>query len=184
MIDVTSIYGINVERFGYIFCYIKQKNVNILIGRMFEQENDAGERQYVYEIYQDAISDELLYYIVLPGIDLTTRETVYIRSGETPYFVECSVPPRRRGDVKRFLGYMKMEYYDEFEYMLRSRAITHHTNCYLGRTPVDFFDNPYKAMMDRDFWFDNLPNLNETPENVFHRAERVFKDVHYCTSIE
>lgn len=183
MIGTESINCISVERFAYLFCQIHQLDINMNFGRLFEQENDAGECQYVYEIYQDKLSDELLEWIVLPGIDLTTRETVYVRSLETPYFIECSSPPRYRGDVKYWLNLMKLDYYDAFEFMMRSRAITHHTNCYLGRTATDFFD-AWRARNDDAFYRKHSPNLAETPENVFHPAERLFDSVHYSTTVK
>lgn len=187
MISTESIYGIDVERIGYLFYQVPEFNANVCFGKLYEQENDSGERQYVFEIWNERIPDELLDWIVLPGIDLEQRKSVYVRSGETPCLVEYSVPPRHRGinneNTNMFLGFMKMDYYDEFEYMLRSRCITHHTNCYMGRTETDFFD-AIKAKRDRDFWDANLPNLAETPENVFHRAERKFKEVHYDSSIK
>lgn len=187
MISIESIYGVDVERAGYLFCQIPKLNYNKCFGKFYEQENDCGERQYVFEIWNNRLPDSMIDWVVLPGIDLTQRHDVYVRSREVPVFVEYSVPPPHRGindsNTKMFLGFMKMDYYDEFEYMLRSRSITHHTNCYLGRTEDDVYD-AIRAKNDREFAFATLPNLSETEENVFHRAKRRFKEVHYDASIE
>ena len=181
MIGTESISCISVERYCYLFTQVRDLNLNI--GRFFEQENDAGERQYVYEIYQDKLTPEIRILITLPGIDLMTGESVYVRNTETPYFVECSVPPKFRPDAPIYLKSMGLEYYDEFEHMMRSRAITHHTNCYLGRTATDFFDAK-RARRCKEFWDANLPNLAESPENVFHKAERLFSQVDYDVTIK
>lgn len=178
MICTHSISGVDVERVAYIFGQLSNPNVNMLIGKFYEQENDCGERQYVYEVYQNRISHEIRRQLQLPGIDLTTKQDIYIRSYEIPYFVECSVPPRNRPDVKFWLDRVGLDYYDEFEFMLRTRAISQHTNCYLGRTSDDYFD-VLRAKSDPDFWRANVPNLDEKPENVFHKAMSELVGVDY-----
>lgn len=183
MIGITSYSCINVERYAYLFYELDDRKVNFCFGRFFEQENDAGERQYVYEIWQEKIKD-VVQDIVLPGIDLTAGQQVYVRNGEVPCFVEYSVPPlcRSEKNIRMYLGFMQMNYYDEFLYMLRSRYITQHTNCYLGVTEDDLFD-AQRARRDREFWDANLPNMKITPVNEFHRAERLFDEVNYDAGI-
>lgn len=155
----------SAERTAYLFYQGLGKN--ICFGKFKEQANDAGEYQFVFEIDNNVLTEEILDDIVLPGIDLTQRRDVYIRSYDIPYFVECSTIQDGRGDLKWYLSNMKMDYNDRFEYMLRSRAITHHTNCYLGRFPTDFEDA--KRIMDDPRYAKNvLPNLNVYPENEWH----------------
>lgn len=181
MIGTTTFNCISVERYAYLFCQITDLDLNWCFGRLFEQENDSGECQYVFDVWQDTISDEVLPYMTLPGIDLSQRKSVYVRNEELPYYVECSSPRNDRPDRFWFLQNMGMQYNDQFEYMIRSRAITHHTNCYLGRTKDDFFD-ARRARNDKDFWVQNLPNIDEKPWNVYHPAEPLFKEVNYsCT---
>ncbi len=184
MIGTTTFNCISFERYAYLFCQIKQLDLNWCIGRLFEQKNDAEECQYVFDIWQDTISDEVLRYMALPGIGLEQRKSVYLRTDERlPYFIECSAPRNNRSDRFWFLQNMKMEYMgvgynDPFEYMIRSRAITQHTNCYLGRSKDDLFDAE-RARNDDEFWKQHLPNLDEKPWNVYHLAEPLFKEVDY-----
>lgn len=173
MIDTKSICCPNVERKAYIFFHdAMYKDVNKLIGEFIEQSNDAGEIQYVFKFYYDVLTEGDIQRISFPGIDLEQRKDVYIRSGGIPYFVECSVVPKNRGDVKRWLRMHKMDYYDEFEYMLRSRAITSHTNCYLGRTKDDKIDLYKYKQWGSEYQLSHFPNMPcGNPENDYHKIK-------------
>ena len=166
---IESLGCANIERTGYLFYQGLGKN--ICFGKFKEQGNDAGEYQYVFEIDNSVLTEDILDDIVLPGIDLTQRRDVYIRSYVMPYFVECSTIQDGREDLKEYLGFAHMDYNDRFEFMLRTRAITHHTNCYLGRFSTDFEDA--KRIMDDPLGYAKqvLPNLNVQPENEWHEID-------------
>ena len=168
MICTEPIACANVERVAYLFFQNHRGSVNVCFGKFIEQENDAGEFQFVFLVDKSVFTEEDLQEIVLPGIDLFQDRDVYVRSYEIPYFVECSVIPKGRGDLKEWMNYFKMDYYDPFVMMLRSRAITHHTNCYLGCAPDDFED-ANRIKRDVDYAKAVIPHLREEPENVFHR---------------
>ena len=167
MISACRIESPNVERTCYIFYYNQNTKRSKCIGTLSEQENDAGEVQYVYKIRQDLISDEELKDIVLSGIDLSTRESEYIRSDGIPYFIGKCLPRRDRSNFKEQLALEKMDYYDPFEFLMRCRNITHHSNCYVGRSATDICDFG-RAMVDSDYYASLLANTNEQPENKFH----------------
>ncbi len=167
MICIEPIACANVERVAYIIYQDKHRGIHKCIGHFIEQENDAGECQFLFVMDWNSLTEEDLDYVVVPGIDLEQHREVYVRSYEIPYFVECCTVPDGRGDLKRWLHRMGMDYNDKFEFMLRSRAITHHSNCYLGRTPTDFCD-AVRVMSDIEYSRRILPNLAETPENIFH----------------
>lgn len=174
MVDTRSICCPDHERKAYIFFHdALYRDVNKLIGEFIEQSNDAGEVQYVFKFYFDKLTAGDLQRINFPGIDLYTRKDLYSRSGEIPYYVECSVVPKNRGDVQRYLSSLKMDYYDPFECMLRSRAISNHTNCYLGRTKEDKIDL-YKYKQWGSLYqlshFPNMPCGNE--ENDYYKIRR------------
>lgn len=169
MISNKRIGCVNIQRKAYIFYHDSlNTSVNKLIGEFFEQENDAGEVQYLFKIFQSNITEEEVYKICLPGIDLSLRLNEYVRSGGIPYFMECCTIPSNRGDLKRWLNNVALDYDDKFEFMLRTRAITHHSNCYLGRTATDKIDlNEYKKWGTyQKEHFPNLPCGNY--ENDFH----------------
>lgn len=158
----------DVERTAYLF--FQGIGLNICFGKFKEQANDAGETQYVFEIDNKVLTDEILDYIVLPGIGLEQRRDIYYRSYDEPYFVECSTIQNGRGDLKWYLNNVGMDYNDKFEFMLRTRAITHHTNCYLGRFPTDFID-AMRVRNDPVYAKKVIPNLNFQPENEFHKID-------------
>lgn len=167
MVYTTPIACANVERFCYLFFQNKAGTVNKCFGKFLEQENDAGEVQYIFDIDKSVLTEEDLDELVLPGIDLTLDRTVYVRSYNIPYFVECSTIQNQRGDLNYWLKLHHLDYNDKFEYMMRSRAITQKTNCYLGRFPTDFEDA--NRIKDDDVYARSiLPNLNEVLENTWH----------------
>lgn len=73
MIYIDPIACANVERVSYIFYQNFDSTINKCVGRFIEQENDAGEVQYLFDIYQDRISEQDAKEIVIPGIDVTFR---------------------------------------------------------------------------------------------------------------
>lgn len=185
MINTTSIQDVIIERYAYLFCNLENTDINIRFGRFFEQENEDGELQYVFDIDNSVLTPFILKRILLPGIDLTQGHDIYVRNGELPCFVAYHRinTDRDPWNVKMFLDYVKLDYVDNFEYMLRSRCISHYTNCYLGRHPDDYYDF-WRARRDHEFRRSTLPNLDSRPYNEFHKAERLFKEVNYDASID
>ena len=93
----------------------------------------------------------------------------YIRSGGLPYFLECRIPPKNRSNIKSTYDRLQMNYYDPFEMVMRSRGISQHDFCYIGRTPTDFFDRHYYMDIAPLQLKEQLPNLPcGNPENDFH----------------
>lgn len=157
-----------IERVAYIIYFDELSKESKCIGTFVEQENDAGEVQYVFNINQSMIEESEIYVVTVPGIDITTRQSRYVRSGILPYFLECCSPRKDRGDTEWVLKEMGMNYWDRFEYMLRSRAITSRSNCYVGRYPTDYIDFE-RAKKDVQYLKSIRPNLDEQDDNVFHK---------------
>lgn len=168
MISTEPIEFVTTERVCYLFYYNARKKINKCIGKLINQENDFGDYQYKFVIDWSVITVEDLDDIVLSGIDLHLRSKVYIRSNDVPYFVKRGVPQKERADSLEALQSMQMEYFDDFEYLMRSRGISHHTNCYVGRYPTDFCE-PDKAY-DREYYATHFPNLAEQPYNCWHKV--------------
>lgn len=175
MIYTTPIGCANTERFCYLFFQSKDRDVNVCFGKFIEQENDAREVQYIFDLDKSVLTQEDLDEIVLPGIDVTLDKDVYVRSYNIPYFMECSTVPDSREDLAYWLKLYHLEYNDKFEYMMRSRAITQKSNCYLGRHPGDFVDLWRARLGDKDYWDSITPNLDERPENVWHDIKEASK---------
>lgn len=163
----------NVERKAYIFFNpYEDPSVNKCIGEFIEQENDAGEVQYLFRFYQDRITDWDLDHIAFPGIDMDLRKNEYVRSGGLPYYVECSTIQDGRGDLKRWLDRVHLDFNDKFEYMVRTRAITQKTNCYLGRNPEDKI-NLVEWKKWGEYQKSHFPNMPIDDSNEFHRITEV-----------
>lgn len=160
----------NVERKCYIFWQSPyEPERNKLIGELIEQENDAGENMFLFKFYYDTFEERDWEDITVSGIDLTRKEEIIVRSGREPYFITGRIPPRCREDLDVTFKRLQIDYYDPFEMILRSRAISQHDWCYTGRTPTDFFDRHYYrdiAPLELKKVIPNLPCGNY--ENDFH----------------
>ena len=170
MITAERIVCPNVERTCYLIYYCWKTNTSKCIGTLTEQENDAGETMYVYDIWQDKLTDDDRQNCVLSGIDWSLKEKQYVRSGGIPYFIDRCIPRKERSDYWEQLKRMQMDYFDPFEFLMRSRNLTNHCSCYVGRFATDFVDVG-RAQHDGSYLRSLLPNLNEQPENVFHPIE-------------
>lgn len=162
----------NIERKCYIFyqpCINGDWSRNKLIGELIEQENDAGENMFLFNMYHDLWDEIDWKYLRLTGLDIQLKLKTYVRSGILPYFIECRIPPKNRGNIQVTFSRLQIDYYDPFEMIMRSRGICHHDFCYIGRTPTDFFDRHYYKDL-KPFELSNvIPNLPcGNPENDFH----------------
>ncbi len=169
MISTQLVPGVDHERKAYIM-YQTSDNINKCIGSFTEQCNDSDEVQYIFEIYQDKLSDRERACITIPGIDITTGERIHVRSYGLPYFLERCTPRKTREDTPEYLQSLQLDYIDPFECTVRSRAITHHSDCYVGRFPTDFIDFK-RAQKDFTYYKSIIPNLDEQPENVYHKID-------------
>ena len=136
---------------------------------MIEQENDAGENIFLFKFYYDEWDEYDWENIIVSGIDINRREYPIVRSGGLPYYIEGRIPPKECGDLWRTFERLQIDYYDPFEMVMRSRGVSQHDNCYVGRTPNDKIDLWFYKCEGISKLGNVVPNLPcGNPDNDFH----------------
>lgn len=106
-------------------------------GMIYAIDDFSGERYAVcridYEIYDDQnfqyvftpewdVIDTvpLIVFSGIPGLDMSLRLEKFYRVNMTPYFITERTPPPNREDLWDKLAEVGLDYYDRFEWMLRT----------------------------------------------------------------
>jgi hypothetical protein len=118
---ITPIEGVPYFRsVGIIKAVDKNKNRYNVAEVSFERYDDQN-FQYVFSPYWKLI--EFLPRDVfdgIPGIDMDVRKEHYYRVNMTPSFISKRTPSRTRENVKELLDEVGLDYYDRFEWLLRT----------------------------------------------------------------
>mgnify|MGYP003288946731 CR=1 FL=1 len=118
---ITPIEGVPYFRsVGIIKAVDKNKNRYNVAEVSFERYDDQN-FQYVFSPYWKLI--EFLPRNVfdgIPGIDMDVRKEHYYRVNMTPSFISKRTPSRTRENVKELLDEVGLDYYDRFEWLLRT----------------------------------------------------------------
>ena len=69
----------------------------------------------------------------IPGLDMSSRLERYYRVNMTPYFISERTPSEGREDLWELLDVVGLDYYDRFEWLLRSNMRCGN-NCILERS--------------------------------------------------
>lgn len=100
------------------------KGQKIPVGKITYEHFGNEEFQYCIEPYWDIIDSlherEPKAFVGIPGIDMDCRYRKYYRVNHTPSFVKQRTPPKNRVDVMDLMEAVGLNYYDPFEWLLRT----------------------------------------------------------------
>ena len=93
----------------------------ISVARIDYEEYDEENSQYIIMPYWDII-DALPAKVFqgIPGIDMDKRLSHYYRVNYTPVFITERTPSKNREDLQELLALVGLDYYDRFEWLLRT----------------------------------------------------------------
>lgn len=105
---------------GIIKAMDKMKNQYNIAEVAFERYDDQN-FQYVFKPYWKLL-ENLPKYIFdgIPGIDLSVRKQCYYRVNMTPSFITKRTPSESRENLWELLQEVGLDYYDRFEWLLRT----------------------------------------------------------------
>lgn len=93
------------------------------VGRVDFERFDDQNFQYVFSPKWSVIDAlPLSIFQGIAGLDMSLRLERYYRANMTPYFIEVRTPPENRDDIWELLTEVGLDYYDRFEWLLRSHA--------------------------------------------------------------
>lgn len=93
------------------------------IGEVLLERYDDQNFQYIFKPYWasvDSLPEGLFQGI--PGINMDVRKEAYYRVNMTPSFISMRTPGESRADVKELMASVGLDYYDRFEWLLRTES--------------------------------------------------------------
>ena len=96
-------------------------NRNYSVGEVIFERFDDQNFQYIIKPYWQFI-DQIPYGLFqgIPGIDMDLRREAYYRVNMTPTFISMRTPSESRENVRELMRLVGLDYYDRFEWLLRS----------------------------------------------------------------
>lgn len=135
---ITPLEGIPYYRnVGIIKVYDKYSR-NYSVGEVIFERFDEQNFQYIIKPYWkfiDLIPKGLFQGI--PGINMDLKQESYYRVNMTPIFISMRTPSESRENVKDLMNSVGLDYYDRFEWLLRSEMKCGDDNLIVVRKPID-----------------------------------------------
>lgn len=113
-------------------------NRNYSVGEVIFERFDDQNFQYIIKPYWQFI-DQIPYGLFqgIPGIDMDLRRDAYYRVNMTPTFISMRTPSESRENVRELMRLVGLDYYDRFEWLLRSEMRCGDDNLLVVRKPSD-----------------------------------------------
>ena len=113
-------------------------NRNYSVGEVIFERFDDQNFQYIIKPYWQFI-DQIPYGLFqgIPGIDMDLRRDAYYRVNMTPTFISMRTPSESRENVRELMRLVGLDYYDRFEWLLRSEMRCGDDNLLVVRKPMD-----------------------------------------------
>lgn len=98
-------------------------NRHFNVGEIIFERYDDQNYQYIFKPYWDLIDvlPEGLFQGI-PGINMEVKRNEYYRVNMTPSFISMRTPSESREDVNKLMSSVGLDYYDRFEWLLRTNA--------------------------------------------------------------
>lgn len=135
-----------------------RNNRRYSVGEIIYESFDDQNFQYIIKPYWnsvDALPRGLFHGI--PGINMDLRRDAYYRVNMTPAFISMRTPSEGREDVRQLMESVGLDYYDRFEWLLRSEMKCGNDNLIVVRKP-----NGKRTIED----LDGLDKTGLTPDDV------------------
>lgn len=118
---------------GIIKALTKDGN-KISVAQIDYQEFSDNNFQYVFTPFWEVIDDlPPSVFQGIPGIDMDLRLKHYYRANYTPCFITERTPSKNREDLWELLASVGLDYYDRFEWLLRTTLRSANDNLIVER---------------------------------------------------
>ena len=108
------------------------------VGEIIFERFDDQNFQYIIKPYWKFI-DQIPHGLFqgIPGINMDLRREAYYRVNMTPAFISMRTPSESRDNVRELMRSVGLDYYDRFEWLLRSEMRCGDDNLLVVRKPMD-----------------------------------------------
>ncbi len=135
---IRPLEGIPYYRNEGIIKVYDRYNRNYSVGEVIFERFDDQNFQYIIKPYWKFI-DQLPHELFqgIPGINMDLRREAYYRVNMTPTFISMRTPSESRENVRELMRVVGLDYYDRFEWLLRSEMKCGDDNLLVVRKPAD-----------------------------------------------
>lgn len=113
---------------------VMKSGEKISVGQIDYQEFDEENFQYVISPYWEIVDGlPTSVFQGIPGIDMDLRRTHYYRVNYIPTFIAERTPSKNREDLWELLEAVGLDYYDRFEWLLRTNMRSANDNLIVER---------------------------------------------------
>lgn len=117
----TPLQGIPYYRNVGLIKASDQSGAQYCVGEISYERYDDQNFQYVVTPYWEQIESlPIQIFSGIPGFDMSVRRDRYYRVNITPGFIQMRTPSESREDLWELLEEVGLDYYDRFEWLLRS----------------------------------------------------------------
>ena len=144
---------------GIIKVYDRNNN-RYSVGEIVFERYDDQNYQYIIKPYWNLIkSIPNGIFQGIPGIDMDLRYDTYYRVNMTPAIISMRTPSESRENVRQLMASVGLDYYDRFEWLLRSESKCGDDNLMIVRK----YDRTNKALS-----ISEINDINLSPEDTLN----------------
>ncbi len=144
---------------GIIKVYDRNNN-RYSVGEIVFERYDDQNYQYIIKPYWNLIkSIPNGIFQGIPGIDMDLRYDTYYRVNMTPEIISMRTPSESRENVRQLMASVGLDYYDRFEWLLRSESKCGDDNLMIVRK----YDRTNKALS-----ISEINDINLSPEDTLN----------------
>lgn len=167
---------------GLIKVYDRDNNT-YLVGEIVFERFDDRNYEYIIKPYWNCI-DSLPKGLFqgIPGINMDLRKEAYYRVNMTPSFISMRTPSQSREDVSNLMKSVGLDYYDRFEWLLRSEIKCGDDNLLVVRKSskpqtIKGFENiaEYNLSPDDILSIDSLSDFQATNASIVRKIYQLLQ---------
>ena len=144
---------------GIIKVYDRNNN-RYSVGEIVFERYDDQNYQYIIKPYWNLIkSIPNGIFQGIPGINMDLRHDAYYRVNMTPAIISMRTPSESRENVRQLMASVGLDYYDRFEWLLRSESRCGDDNLIVVRK---------SERTDRTISISEINNINMSPEDTLN----------------
>ena len=144
---------------GIIKVYDRNNN-RYSVGEIVFERYDDQNYQYIIKPYWNLIkSIPNGIFQGIPGINMDLRHDTYYRVNMTPAIISMRTPSESRENVRQLMASVGLDYYDRFEWLLRSESRCGDDNLMIVRK---------SERTDRTISISEINNINLSPEDTLN----------------
>lgn len=182
-IEYLKLYELPYYRNVGIIKVYDRYNRNYSVGEVIFERFDDQNFQYIIKPYWEFI-DQIPKGLFqgIPGIDMALRREAYYRVNMTPTFISMRTPSESRENVRELMRSVGLDYYDRFEWLLRSEMRCGDDNLLVVRKPTDNlrihgFENTKNRYLHRNDVVE-IDNLSDIKSSNARLIEDLFSLLH------